>query len=508
MLFNYEFKKIWRRVSPLSVLIVLLVTSILTITLTCFFFNKAPTNNSDDVAANYAALATKINNWNTTLNRQEFEKAFDKFYLDYKKMNASTLDGKNLVENYNLANQSFQAFYADYYQHYIYNGLENKTTDYLLVQSKYADSFNQILEKLDQFFTANYTTGDGIIKGLKNTNPAWEDADLQTVLDNLFYVQTIAENDLTELKNFFANYPASQDYDYSNAYEYALNRYWVAVASNSHFTGDLSQYKGFSDYKDIATSTKACKLADYRLQQNNADYAKPFSFGKIYLSNGQVSLFDFVFTNLEMAMFFIVLLTMIWTASAFFTDKYQSTLITPIAAGKKRSMIILTKITVVVILSALAFLILTGIYLASGLLIFKAYISPDILFLLNGTTPTVMSAANYFALYFLSSIFKLLPLIALCGLFSFIKSKPFVIIGLISFVYFVIIALNFFLGNFTFYQYVPLLGLDPIRYCGAELFLSPMPTTYNFWYTFPAMFSITVLLYILLIHKFRRHDFY
>lgn len=509
MLFNYEFKKVWRRVSPLAVLIILLVTSILTVTLTACFFNNAPANTATDAYVKYEALATKINNWNTKINRQAFADAFDKFYTNYKKMNASTLDGKDLVENYNKANESFQAFYADYYQKYIYNGSENKITDYLLIQSKYADSFNSILEKLDEFFTANYTTGTGIISGLKKTNSAWEDADLQTVLDNLFFVQTIHSTDLNDLKNFFTNQPTNNNYyDYTDAYDYVLNRYWLAIASSSSYTGDLSQYEGFTEFKDIATSTKACKLAEYRLEHKDTDYTKPFSFGKIHLENGQVSLFDFVFTNLEMAMFFIVILTMIWTASAFFTDKYQSTLITPIAAGKKRSTVIVTKISVVLVFAVLTLLAYTIIYLTLGLIFFKAYISPDVLFLLNGTTPSVMSSANYFALYFLSLTFKLLPLIAVCGLFSFIKSKPFLIIGLTILVYAIVIVLNFYLGNFGFYQFVPLLGLDPIRYCGAELFLSPMPTSYNFWYTFPAMLSITTLLYLWLILKFRRHDFY
>ena len=118
-----------------------------------------------------------------------------------------------------------------------------------------------------------------------------------------------------------------------------------------------------------------------------------------------------------------------------------------------------------------------------------------------------MSAINYFALYFLNLIFKLLPLIAICGLFSFIKNQPFVIVGFTTLICIIVVLLNFFLGSFPFYQYVPLMGLDPIRYFGAQLFLTPMPPVYNLWYTFPVVFGFTVILYWGLIQSFRYHDF-
>ena len=91
MLFGYEFKKIWRRVSPLLVVIVLGLTTIATLVLTLIFFNQAPEIKPDNSKAEYAAMQTKIQNWNTTLNRSDFSKAFDDFYQDYKVMNASTL---------------------------------------------------------------------------------------------------------------------------------------------------------------------------------------------------------------------------------------------------------------------------------------------------------------------------------------------------------------------------------------------------------------------------------
>lgn len=511
MLFGYEMKKVWRRVSPLLVLIVLLVTAVATVAVTKIFFDNKPVENPD-VNAEYAALSTKIAGWNDNVNRNAIADAFDKFYLAYKEMNASTLNGKNLVQNYNKAGELFQKFYADYYQKYIYkqtaSKVENKIADYLLVQEKYINDFNQIMELFDKFFTDGHQSGDAIKRGLKYTNTNWGDADLQNILDNLFFVQTIDDDTLNDLKDFFKKHPADQGgYDQNTAYEYTLNRFWVSVATHSDYRGKLSDYWGFDEYSDVATSTRAYTLANYRLENAEDNFATPFAFGKIYNQGNQVSLFDFVFTNLEMAMIPVALLVMIWAACTFFTDNYQKTLITPVAVGKKRSTIIVTKMLVVMVLAAAALLILTGVYLTCGLLLFRAYISPDILFLLNGTKPMVMSAINYFAIYILNLVFKLLPLIAVCGLFSFTKTKPFVIVGFTILIYAAVMLLNLCLGGFGFYQFVPLMGLDPIRYFGAELLFAPMPSSYNIWYTFPVMLAITVILYLALIRKFRHHDF-
>lgn len=512
MLFNYELKKIWRRVSPLLVLIVLLVTAVGTVALTAIFFNRTPTDTTDVSAQKYAELQTKIDHWDTSFDRTGFTEAFDEFYADYKTMNTSILlsDYTNLVENYRTAEKSFHKFYLEFYQRYIHNSEQDHIDDYLLVQEKYRANLDSILESLDQFFIADYDNINAIIDGLKVTNTAWVDANLQTVLlDDLFYVQTISPDNLTALQNFFHDHPANQKgYNYTDAYEYASNRFWLALAETHNYSGHLSQYKGFSDYQDVTTSTRACQLAKHRLDNAPDEFGTPFAFGKIFINHtNQVSLFDFVFTNLEMAMIPLALLVMIWAACAFFTDNYQRTLITPIAAGKKRFTIILTKMSVVMLLTVVSLLLLTGVYVTCGLMFFHAYVSPDILFLFNGTSTLTMSALNYFVIYFLNLIFKLLPLIALCGLFSFSKPKPFVIIGLTTLICVLVVVANALLGHFEFYQFVPLMGLDPIRYFGAELLFAPMPSSYNLWYTFPVMIVITVILYWALIRKFRSHDF-
>ena len=508
MLFNYELKKIWRRVSPILVAIVLGATALATLILTAIFFNKTPaekTNVTDD----YAALETKIQNWETSIDHAEFVNAFNAFYRDYRALNASTLyeNSDEVINKYNAAKTSFNQFYIGYYQTYIQRDHQDINA-YLLIRSEYMDIFEDILQHLDKFFDYNNPSVTTINDGLRATNPQWQDASLEDVLDNLFTVQEISADDLTVLKQFFVDYPANQQgYDYTDAYDYILNRYWLAVANGTEVQGNLSDYKGFEDYRNMEASTRACDLAAYRLANPNEDFADPYTFGNIFNNSRQVSLFDFIFTNMEMAMLPLTFLVMIWAACAFFTDHYQNTLITPIAAGKKRSTIILTKTAVVLMLMAATIVVMAGIYAISGLLFFHAYVSPDILFLFNGTKVTTMSSINYFALYFLNLVFKLLPLIALCGLFSFVKNKPFVIVGFTTLICVIVVLLNALLGQFSFYQYVPLMGLDPLRYFGAQMLFAPMPENYNLLYTVPTMVGITVVLYWALIHIFRRHDF-
>ncbi len=510
MLFSYEMKKIWRRVSPLIVLITLSATVIITLILTMvlpFKISYTPIEYKN-VDTAYAALETKIQNWNTTNIREQFSIAFDTFYNDYEIMNASTLyDTDHIVDKYHEAQTTFNQFYLDYYLHPTY-GIYSHYADYLLVRSEYNEKFSEILSTLNEFFTNNYSDRNDIVRNLSSTNPTWEDASLKTILENLFYVQKIKSEDLAELKAFFNTHPAGQvGYDYTDAYDYAINRFYIAVNTGSTYVGKLSQYAGFEDYRDTMTSTRACNLAEYRIEHADEDFAIPFEFGNIYNNSNQISLFDFVFTNLEMAMIPISLLVMVWAACTFFTDNNQNTLITPVTAGKHRSTIILTKTAVILLLMVMSLLILTGIYITIGLLFFRAYVSPDILFLFNGTTPIAMSSANYFAVYFLNLVFKLLPLIALCGLFSFIKSRPFVIVGFTALIYVGIILCNQLLGWFWFYQFVPLMGLDPMRYFGAKLLFAPMPSTYNLWYTFPIVVCGTAAMYWTLIHIFRHHDF-
>lgn len=508
MLFIYEMKKIWRRVSPILVVIVLAATALATMILTAIFYNTTPTE-EPDYTAQYTALATKIQNWNTSIDRAEFSTAFDKFYKTYKALNASTLyDTKEQVVNkYNTAKIAFQGFYNGYYQTYLqYNS--QAVNDYLLVRTEYSDIFDDILQRLNSFFNLSNPSGDSIIDGLHSTNPKWKDNSLKDVLDNLFFVQDISDDDLNALQQFIITYPTEQNgYDYSAAYEYAVNQYWLAVAKTANYKGNLADYKGFENYHSPEASTRACNIANYCLQHPTEDFADPYTFGNIFNNSHQVSLFDFIFTNMEMAMLPITFLVLIWAACAFFTDHYQNTLVTTITAGKTRSTIILTKTAVVIALTAATLIAMTGLYVVSGLLFFRAYISPDILFLFNGSKAMVMSALNYFALYFLNLIFKLLPLIAICGLFSFVKNKPFVIVGFTTLLCAIVVVLNLVLGRFDFYQYVPLMGLDPLRYFGARMLFAPMPENYNLLYTFPVIAGVTVVLYWALIHIFRRHDF-
>ena len=508
MLFAYEFKKVWQRVSPLLLTICVVGIAVVTMLISIIAFNYVPPAPAD-VSSEYADLAKLIENWDNDL-QVEIKDAFDDFYDAYKKLNADTITGSDHVikYDYQTAREYFELFYSGYYLKLINpENTADKTTDYLLIKDDELTDLKEVLELLDGYFMLDLTDAKEIIKNLPNAE--WEGTAVTDVLDNL-QVLILGEEDLATLQDFFAQYPANvEDYDYTDAYDYATNLYCLSIDRNTPHDAHLSTYNGFAfaDYVDQNTSTQAVITAEYRLNHPDKNFAAPFTFGKIYNNGQKVSLMDFVFTNLEMAAIPLLLLVTIIAAAIFFTDTYQNTIITTVAATKNRSLIILTKALVVLTLAVGALLLFTVMYVLGGLALFQATLSADILFLFNGSTPVVMSAINYFVLYLLSWVFKFFPLIALAGIMSFAKAKPAVIVGSTLAVVIAIVLANALLGNFAFYRFMPWQALDLMRYCGATLFISPTPAGSNLWYTFPVMLVITGYLYWQLIHNFRRRDF-
>lgn len=505
MLFGYEFKKVCRRVSPLLLLICVVGVATVTLLISGLVLNHAPTP-PVDVSAEYSALASKIADWDN--NRQvAIKNAFDDFYTAYKRLNADTpiVTDAVLVNEYKTAGEKFKHFYSDYYHQFIYTDENNKVADYLLLKANTVTELNATLLRLHKFFVPELSTAKAIRDGLEVN--AEVEATMFTTLDNL-QIQILADNDLVALQDFFTAYPAGvPEQDYTVAYAYALNRYWVSVDQNTPHDQALNTYDGFETYHDQNTSTQTALTAEYRLNHPNKDFAQPFTFGKIYNNRTKVSLLDFVFTNLEMAAIPLLLLVIIIATAAFFTDTYQNTIVTTVAATRNRALVIITKAVVVLLLAVIGLLLFTAIYLIGGWLFFQGTITADILFLFNGTTPTVMSAINYFVLYLLSLLFKMLPFIALTGILSFAKTKPFVIVGSAFAIVVAVILGNSLLGYFAFYRFFPWQALDFMRYFGATLFISPTPVGSNLWYTLPVMSLITIYLYWQLVHNFRRRDF-
>ena len=508
MLFAYEFKKVWQRVSPILLTICIIGVAIVTMLVSIIAFNYVPTV-SANVSSNYADLADLIEHWDA--DRQvEIKDAFDDFYAAYKKLNADTITESKaiIIDDYKTAREAFEHFYSDYYLKLLNpENTADKTTDYLLIKDNELTNLKDVLELLDGYFIPELTTSEEIINNLPNAE--WNGASITNVLDNL-QVLTLGDEDLIALQKFFADYPANvADYDYTDAYSYAVNKYCLSIDRNTPHDEPLNAYNGFAfaDYIDQNTSSQAIITAEYRLNHSDKNFAQPFAFGKIYNNGQKVSLMDFVFTNLEMAAIPLLLLVIIIAAATFFTDTYQNTIITTVAATKNRTLIIVTKALVALTLSVSALLLFTVMYVLGGLALFQATLSADILFLFNGTTPVVMSAINYFVLYLLSWLFKLLPLIALAGIMSFAKAKPAVIVGSTFAVIAAIVLANALLGNFAFYRFMPWQALDLMRYCGATLFISPTPAGSNLWFTMPVMLVITGYLYWQLIHNFRRRDF-
>lgn len=503
MLFSYELKKILKRIKPSILILLVIMIAATTTIITAMMFNHQPV--TLDRHNDYQELQTRILNWDTPRQTQ-IKDSYTEFYQKYCQLNASAAGASDIVvENYKQASSAFQTFYH-HYEQFIYHDDKNQIASYLLVQPQYIEKLNDLMQQLKAFLIDGSATKTyHQIIGELQVNQMWGDNTIPNILENIG-VQTLDAADLATLREHFKKYPAEQNnYNCTNAYTWASNQYWLALARSGTYTGHLHDY--FPDFIDTDTSTQNVAAAAYRLEHPDQDFANAFAFGNIYNTTGQISLLDFMFTNLEMASIPFLIIVMILATCAFFTDTYRNTIITTVATTRKRSAVIITKTLVTFVLSALTLLGLTLVYLACGMLFFNPCLSPDILFFFNGNTLGVLSAVNYFVLYLLSLIWQILPYIALCGLFSFCKGKPQIIIGCTVLIWAVITTCNALLGNFSFYQYVPFLGLQPVRYLGAQLLLSPTPHGASLWYTAPIVLLLTIYLYGQLIHNFRHKDF-
>lgn len=503
MLFGYELKKILKRIKPSILILLVIMIAATTTIMTAMLFNHQPV--MPDYRNDYQELQTRIQNWDAPRQTQ-IKNSYDEFYKKYCQLNASTAGADDIVvKNYQQASNAFQTFY-NHYEQFIYHNNENQIASYLLVQPQYIDKLNDLMNQLKKFLIddSDTKTHQTIIKELE-INQTWSDYTIPNILENIG-VQTLDDADLAILGKHFAKYPAGQNnYNCNDAYTWASNQYWLALESSGTYTGNLHDY--FPDFVDTETSKQNVAAAAYRLDNPDQDFANAFVFGNIYNTTGQISLLDFMFTNLEMATIPFLIIVMILATCAFFTDTYRNTIITTIATTRKRSSVIITKSLVTFVLSVLTLLGLTLVYLASGMLFFNPCLSPDILFFFNGNTLAILSPVNYFVLYLISLVWQILPYIALCGLFSFCKGKPQIIIGCTVLIWVVITVCNALLGNFAFYQYVPFLGLHPMRYLGAQLLFSPTPHGASLWYTAPIVLLLTIYLYGQLIHNFRHKDF-
>jgi Flp pilus assembly protein protease CpaA len=66
---------------------------------------------------------------------------------------------------------------------------------------------------------------------------------------------------------------------------------------------------------------------------------------------------------------------------------------------------------------------------------------------------------------------------------------------------------NALLGGFIFYQFIPLLALDPIKYFGAKLLMSPMPTDFHYLFTLPLFGALVIVGFFQLVYNFSKKDF-
>jgi hypothetical protein len=276
---------------------------------------------------------------------------------------------------------------------------------------------------------------------------------------------------------------------------------------DENHTRNLAEYAGFEEY-DRNTAAAEVTLNEYLLANSLHDSsARAFTFGDIYNGSSTVSLFDFVFTNLEIVGVPLAIITIIFMSCAFFTDIYTQTVIESVASRRRRISVVISKILAVWTAVTCVILGLIAIYTAVGILFADATVGADIVALFNNDTPLVWTQANYFLLYLVSLLFKLSVFMLPAGLFSLSRVRPSVIVSMSLLTVTAILLANALLGGMIFYQYIPILAVEPIKYFGATLFMSPAPTDFNILYTLPLLCAVVIVGFFQIVYNFSKRDF-
>jgi hypothetical protein len=150
---------------------------------------------------------------------------------------------------------------------------------------------------------------------------------------------------------------------------------------------------------------------------------------------------------------------------------------------------------------------LVAVYTAVGIMFADATVGADIAALFNNDTPLLLTQANYFLLYLVSLFFKLSVFMLPAGLFSLSRVRPAVIVAMSLLVVTAILLANALLGGVIFYQYIPLLATEPIKYFGATLLMSPTPTDFNILYTLPLLSAVVIVGFFQIVYNFSKRDF-
>jgi hypothetical protein len=490
MLLLYELKKILKRITVWGFLGFILAVAAVSLLVTHLLFNNKPAR--VDHSADYAELKQQIENWDINkTNRADLKTALDEFHNAYKVMNAKAATGVNYGAELSAAKSKFTIFATRF---------AAIQPEYWFIRPNELESLKNGMTTLRGFYIEERIS-------LAAVNTEWETIRLSNVIDNMF-VQELPPAQLDELNGIIAELDANDDnsVSYINcAYQVLYNNY--ALLLDKNFDGNIFHFTNFTDYNPD-TATAAVTLNNYLLEKGLHDNsAHAFAFGDIFNTNNSISLFDFIFTNLEIAAIPLAIIAIIITASAFWTDIHTNVIIETVASRRKRAAIVLTKIfaSLIAILGVLLSLIL--IYTLSGTLLFDATVTPNIVALFNNRTPMVFTPANYFAFYILSLIFKLFVFMLGAGLFSLSKSAPIFVVGFSLLAALLMILTNALFGPVIFYQYVPLLALEPIKYFGAKLFMSPMPTQFNILYTLPLLGALVIIGFFQLVWNFAKKDF-
>ncbi|MDR0384267.1 MAG: ABC transporter permease subunit [Christensenellaceae bacterium] len=217
-----------------------------------------------------------------------------------------------------------------------------------------------------------------------------------------------------------------------------------------------------------------------------------FRFGEVN------SFYDFIFNCMEIASIPLIILAIIFTAGSVWTDIHKGTIITSLAIKRKRGQILLAKFFA----SLIAVTAVIGLLFALFYIFAGQYFDMDgtdkIIFIEGAKTPADMFAMNYLLIYILSLLFKIVVFMIGTGLFCLSKRQPKTVIGSSAAAAVALILFS------CFFTSIP---LDPIKYLGTRLMLSPLTVYHDIWWTFPIFLMFMIVASWQLFYNFKKKDF-
>jgi len=521
MLLFHELKKIFTLRRSLVLAVLFAATFMITGLISNFLLpqNKIQITQSqaNETRDNFYGLVTSIETFNTNDNAQiQLRLAYQDFLIAHHNFN-SEFNRDQWEPLYMQTQSAFNIFHA------LYSSYVNGYSLFLIKSSDFDSMYNAITT-LDALFALSYAEHNQMTITRSQINNAIFSIDIVSVLEEMVPKNLTDEqkNSLLSLSyeiRFDENINPS-DFQYMHAYymtKYIYLRNAVNIKIANNFNGnirEIRQYHGF-ELHDTTTMNSQVIIARYLIdnERTTMDYSIPFTFNGLInpstTAASGVTIYDHMFTQLQMATIPLILFACYITFLVFFKDINKGESIISIAIRHSRLRIILAKIFATLLIITLAFFLMLGLYAITGAIVACEFSTtiPHILTTFNGTSVVIMRPYSLFEIYILSLILKLFFFASIVALMCTLikKTKPLLIIGL-TLISFILLA-NVFLSQFGFYRFVPFLGLDFSSFWGVNSIYSTLPVIFNIWFVLPIILILFVSQFAYIAFRFNKKDF-